>query len=113
MGPFAYTNGPIYTIVRRSLLTTGAAVKLVSAANDSVPRTVRCEKHPSRPPPPRPAQDDRQPGHGDCHRQQVAEALPPPLAVGHVRQHLADEALAVAGGRRNRSTQRPRPLRPE
>jgi hypothetical protein len=48
------------------------------------------------PPPPRPPQDHRQPRHGARHRQQLAETLPPPLAVGHVRQHLANEALTVA-----------------
>ena len=34
--------------------------------------------------------------HGGRHRQQLLHALPPPPAVGHVRQHLAHEALAIA-----------------
>jgi len=49
------------------------------------------------PPPPRPPQDHRQPRHGARHRQQLAEALPPSLAVGQIRQHLVHEAVTVAG----------------
>jgi hypothetical protein len=66
----------------------------------------------SGPPPPGPEQDHRQPRHDASHRQQLFEPLPPPLAVGHVRQDLANEALAVEepdreGERRNMRTAAP------
>jgi hypothetical protein len=59
------------------------------------PRGTAAQGGASGPPPPSPPQDHRQPRHGAPHRQQLVETLPSPLPVGHVRQHLAHDAVAV------------------
>ena len=86
---------------RRPSRTRTAAVTPSAISGRAVARDAACSscaRSSSGPPPPRPPQDHRQPRHRGRHRQQLLDALPPPLAVCHVRRDLVHEALAVLGG---------------